>query len=179
MKYCLWVLLIGLVACKSADVAPYSTEEAALVEKNLSNGKYTVELEWARPLNTAEMSRLYSSNMLPAISQSGQINILDSANYIKKVSDSLSFYLPYFGTRQVSVNPADSNSALRFEGVPVSYQVNFNQRKQFHTVNTKVKSKTETLNLSIQVYKSKKVQVNVNSSHRTSISYTGKIKWKE
>jgi len=179
MKYYLFVFLIVLVACKSADVDPYSAEEAALVEKNLTDGNYTIELEWARPLNTAEMSKLYSSNILPAISQSGQINILDSANYIKKAGDSVSLYLPYYGTRQVSVNPANTNSALRFEGVPASYQVSFNERKQYHSVNTRVKIRTETLNLSIQVYKSKKVQVNVNSSHRTSISYTGNINWKE
>jgi hypothetical protein len=175
--YYFWVLItIFSVACQSSKTALYSPEEVAVATKNLEEGNYTIELEWARPLNTAEMSRLYSSNMLPAISQSGQINILDSANFIKKTGDSLKLYLPYFGTRQISVNPADSNSAIRFEGVPENYQVTFNERKQFHTVTFKIRNKTEAHNVAIQIYPDQKVQVNLNSSHRTGISYTGKIK---
>lgn len=169
--------LVLILSCSSSRQNVYSEAESQNLLERLSNDPYVIELQWARPLTTAEMSRLYGSELMPAASQSGQINIMDSANYIKKLNDTVMLYLPYFGTRQLSVNPSDSNSAIRFVGIPETYAVNFNEKKQNHSIIMKLKTRTELLNVSIQVFNKDKVQVNINSSHRTSITYSGGIKY--
>jgi len=166
------ILLLLLTACSSADKV-VKTEEALATKAFVENSDYEVQLQWARPLATSELSQLAAANLLPMDSRSGQINLRGTQNFIRKYGDSLSVYLPYFGTRQVTINPADTNGAIEFDGIPEDYRVSYNEKRQRSVINFSMDDGTETYNVAITVYSNKRVQVNVNSSFRNSIFYTG------
>ena len=169
------ILLVLLTACSSADKA-ISTEEAMQTKDFVENNDYEVQLQWARPLATSELSQLAAANLLPMDSRSGQINLRGTQNFIRKHGDSLSVYLPYFGTRQVTINPADTNGAIEFDGVPEDYRVSYNEKRQRSVINFSMDDGNENFNVAITVWANKRAQVNVNSSFRNSIFYTGNMK---
>lgn len=170
------IIAILLTACSSSEKAAQKSEEALQTKAFVENNDFEILMSWARPLASGEMAMLAANNLLPIDSRTGQINLRGTQNFIRKYGDSLSVYLPYFGTRQVTINPADTNSAIEFDGIPEDYEVSYNEKKMFSQINFTMKDANETFNLSIKVWSNKRAQVNVNSSFRNSIFYTGQVK---
>ncbi len=173
-KY-LVIFLILLTACSSAEKA-VTTEQAMQTRAFVENQDFEVQLQWARPMASNEMAQLAANNLLPIDSRAGQINIRGTQNFIRKYGDSLSVYLPYFGTRQMTVNMADNNGAIQFDGLPENYKVSYNEKRQKSVINFSMDDGTETYNVAISIFANKRTQVNVNSSFRNSIFYTGQVK---
>ena len=175
MKAIVYVgLLMLLIGCKSGD-SVQQMAEAQQAKELIEQKDFEVSLQWARPLVSNELSQLYASNLMPIDSRAGQINLSGTSNFIRKIGDSLSVYLPYFGTRQMNVNISDTNGAIEFEGIPEDYKIKYNESKQRHQINFGMKEDSEKYNVSIMVYSNRRVQVNINSTYRTSIMYTGSV----
>lgn len=173
-KYLVIIVLLLLVACKSTDPAA-ALAEAENTRELVDQGDFEIVMQWARPLASSEMAQLARNNLLPIDSRAGQINLVGTQNFIRKYGDSLSIYLPYFGTRQMTANITDTNSAIEFDGIPEDYRVQYNDKKQRSMINFSMKDESEKYNVAITVYSNKRVQVNVNSTYRNSIFYTGNL----
>ena len=168
------VLLIIIIGCKSADSAGKVAQ--ALETKNLvENTDFEIGFTWANPLFTNEIAQISNSNLLPLESRSGRINLLGTANYIKKRGDSLEIYLPYYGTRQIGVQMGSNNGAIEFTGIPTDYNLEYNEKKRHSEISFKMKEDTERYRVYVTIDANKNVQVNLNSTQRTSIKYTGKV----
>lgn len=111
-----------------------------------------------------------------ANSQSGRrINLTSNPTYLKIESKNADAYMPFFGTSQVGGYGA--GGAIEFIGEVEDYTVTFNDKKQNATIKFNSKSKTtESFDVTITVFGSLSATVNINSSSRSSMSYSGKIK---
>jgi len=168
------VLLVAFTGCKSTDGT--AKAEQALKTKNLvEKNDYEITFSWARPMLTNEMAQLTNANLMPMDSRSGQINLLGTANYIRKRGDSLEVYLPYYGTRQMGGRMGDTNGAIEFKGVPENYELIYNEKKGRTEVSFEMKEETELYQVYMTVIASQRANVSVNSSQRTPIRYSGKV----
>jgi hypothetical protein len=163
-----------LTACKSADTGV--TEAEAQQTRDLIEGaNYEITMDWALPLATNAMTQISNANLLPMDSRSGRINLMGTSSYIRSQGDILEVYLPYFGTRQLTITPGDTNGAIQFEGVPERYEAVYNEKKQLTAISFRMKDKNEQFDVNIKVFGNKNANVYVNSTHRNSIRYTGSL----
>ena len=172
--YIFMAVLIVLVGCKSADtgVSEFETQQTkTLIESN----NYELTMTWATPMANNAMNQISNANLLPLDSRTGRINLQGSSSYIRTKGDSVQVYLPYFGTRQLSITPGDTNGAIQFEGLPERYEVEYNDKKRLTDIYIRVKDRTEQYDVNIKVFGNRNANVYVNSTHRTSIRYTGKL----
>lgn len=168
------VLMLFVAACKSTD--PAVSDATANSTRNLiADGNYRMSFYWASPRVTNEFTQLSAANLLPIDSRSGRINLTGTENYIRVKGDSVQLYLPYFGTRQLSMNPAETSGSILYEGLLEDYTVDYDETKRRSSIRFSVKEDSEKFDISIQVAGNTNVTANVYSTHRTSISYTGEI----
>ncbi|NNJ82481.1 MAG: DUF4251 domain-containing protein [Flavobacteriaceae bacterium] len=172
-KY-LVILLLMLTACKTADKG-ITEAEAQQTRDLIAGGNYELTMDWALPLATNAMNQISNANLLPMDSRSGRINLVGTSSYIRSQGDILEVYLPYFGTRQLTVTPGDTNGAIQFEGVPERYEAIYNEKKQLTAISFRMKDENEQYDVNVKVFGNKNVNVYVNSTHRNSIQYTGKL----
>lgn len=111
-----------------------------------------------------------------ATSQGGQrINLMSNPTFIKMDTKKADAYFPFFGTAQVA--GYGSGGGIEFNGNVQNYTVTFNDKKQKATIKFNAKSETsENFDVTIDVYGSLSATVNINSSNRSSMNYSGKIK---
>ncbi len=171
----LTVVLLLFASCKTGDSVA-KAEAAKQTKALVENSDYEITLDWARPLQSAEMVSLGNSNLLPFESRSGRINIVGSSSHVTKKGDSVSVYLPYFGTRQMAPKFINNNDvAIQFDGIPKDYKLTYNEKKGISEVNFKIKEGSEKYNVYLAITPAKRATVRVYSSQRTMISYTGLI----
>ena len=61
-------------------------------------------------------------------------------------------------------------------GEPDKYEASYNEKKELTQIYFRMKERTEQYDVNIRVFNNGNANVNVNSTHRNSISYTGKLK---
>jgi hypothetical protein len=150
-----------------------SEAEARQTRDLIENRNYELTMTWATPLATNAMNQISNANMLPMDSRTGRINLQGTSSYIRTKGDSLEVYLPYFGTRQLSITPGDTSGTIQFEGLPERYEAVYNEKKQFTDISFRMKDRTEQYDVNIRVFGNRSANVSVNSTHRNSIRYTG------
>jgi hypothetical protein len=166
--------LLLLIACKSSDPG-VSSEMAHQTRALVESGDYEIVMISANPMVSNELSQLGNANLLPAGSHAGEINLAGNGNFIRKKGDSLTVYLPFFGTRHLGANMTHTNSAIEFNGVPDDYEYSYNESKQQSTVRFNISEGNEHYDVYINVGASKWTTVHVNSSQRSSIGYRGQL----
>ncbi|MAO08522.1 MAG: hypothetical protein CL596_07420 [Alteromonas sp.] len=171
----LFILSLWLLgSCQS--IKHVDPQQAAATKALVAEGPFEMVFSRAHPLTTKEMTQLSATNLLPVESRSGMINMVGMANYVRKYGDSLSVFLPYYGTRQMSGRYNDSNGAIAFEGIPKTYDVMYDDAQQETNVKISFKDlEGEQYQVWATVQANGQVHARVNSSQRTSISYTGEV----
>ena len=173
------VAVIGMIvmlftACKTAE--NFSEEEILRSRELIESSEYDIELQFARPMPSNELNQIYSSNLLPVESRNYRISLAGSGNHIKRMGDSVSVSLSYFGTRHNSVSLSETDGGIRFKGIPKNYQLRYDEKRKRSIISFDIKNRTESHQLTVIVTPNNYVQVNMYSSHRNNISYTGHIK---
>jgi hypothetical protein len=168
------ILALLFTGCKSSE-GSVTTEEAQQTRALIENGNFEINMTWANPMVTNELSMLSNNNLLPVDSRTGQINLVGTNNFIKKHGDSLEVYLPYFGTRQLGASMTAANGAIEFEGIPEDYEYSYNEAKAQSNVQFEIDEGNERYTMYLTISANKRVSVRVNSSQRTSISYKGQV----
>ena len=167
------VMTIAIIAmsCGSTNkiVKP---EELARVNALIKNDTIIIESEWAHPMNAALINR---TGLTPAGSGAGNINLIGNPNSFKKIGDSLYVNLPYFGERQIAGIYNSDNAGIKFEGKPDKITHSFDEKRSVHRYSIDANNDTESFQFQITIFASLKTVIRVNSTHRSNISYTGKV----
>ena len=170
----LFILLVFsvLVGCTSSKDLAKNAEKAKKLEQYLENNDFQVVSNWAQPLATNGYNAL---NLLPRGSSANRISLTNTDNHLIRKGDSVSLYLPYFGTQQTSSSRVfnSDNGGIQFEGVPEDYTQDFNEKKKFYTIQFTFRKGSESYKVTVKLFKSLRAEIYVDSTHRTSILYQG------
>lgn len=166
-------LLLILTGCASQKVeTPEMKRMAEKIKQKVAEKDLEIFVNAANPLSNQEIARL---GLLPAGSTANRI-LLNGDEYFKFKGDSLSVYLPYFGTQQLPAEYNKANQGIQFELPYESYKQDYNEKKKVHTLKVRLKSNREFLTVIVKLFRNRKATVYVNSSHRTAINYDGYVK---
>lgn len=160
-----------------------STESIALKNrqfealKTLVATKYFVfNAETAYPMQSHDVMRVTSVLLRNTGNTAGRISLLGNGDYISIKSDTVQAELAYFGEIRTagSMNPGDSG--ISFNGVPSTFEITENEKKQTLRLEFNIKEKIEPYEVIMQLYPNKHASVFINCMNRTSIRYDGMLK---
>ena len=166
-----------LLSCTSSkDFGQESLDAAAAIE---IPDNFEISCVWANPIGNSAINALGAQGAFGPDNAGGRINIAGNTNYVRKIGDSLSIYVPYYGTRTSGATKVmnGSNGAIQFEGIPYNYSVAQHQhtRKNRTLIAFEITDDNGRHDFLITVYKSNKVTIDVNATHRSIISYEGTL----
>ncbi|NER11311.1 protein of unknown function [Muriicola jejuensis] len=145
------------------------------LEEKLTTRSYRIEANWAFPLMTQGITQVVNSGLLLPGSNANSINLMGNANYFRVEGDSVMIALPYFGERQIGGGYGARDVGIAFEGIPLSYKWKKEEKRERMVVEIEVRDRIETLVFKLFLFPSGKADINVNSSHRSSIRYSGEM----
>jgi len=166
------ILMLG---CRSSAINNDATKIDHL-NKLISDRSYEINADWAFPLMTQGLTSLADSGLFMPGSNANRIDLMGNFNFLKVIGDSVAVSLPYFGERRMGGGYGTIDNGINFSGIPNKYSVEWDEKKNRYQIKMEVIQKTETLEFNISVFPSLKADINVNSTHRTSISFTGDLK---
>ena len=168
------ILLCGCGGTKNAEKIGLRTQQIETLKNVVDTKSYTIEVNTAYPMQTYAVTRVTNALLQNTGNSASRINV--NGNFIEVKNDSIKGVLSYFGeVRTVnSYNPRDGG--INFEGLPTTYEVTENEKKQTLNIEFDIKNKIEPYNVIIQLYPDKSATVIVNSPYRTSIRYDGTLK---
>lgn len=165
------IAALVLVGCSSSQ--DVTKNDLTKIDGIIKKDAFKIEAEWARPLNPGDLSR---TGLLPLNSTSANINLQGNYNHFEKVGDSLSIDLPYYGQRQLAGGTYNRDAnGITFDGIPESSVYSYDKKKSAHIYEFDADNGSELLEIRLTIYPNLKANIHVNSSHRTTISYSGKI----
>ena len=171
----LFMALLTL-GCGSTSSIEADSNKIQFLTKTVEEAHYEITANWAFPLMTQGLNSAANAGLFMPGSNASSIDLMGNANYLKVIGDSVSVSLPYFGERRMGGGYGNSDNGISFNGIPDMYSIEWDKKKNRYVVKMEVKQKTETLQFIITVFPSLKADINVNSTHRTSIQYSGDIK---
>ncbi|NNJ88321.1 MAG: DUF4251 domain-containing protein [Eudoraea sp.] len=173
MTYCCFVLFI--FSCGSSSSVNNDSSKIADLRRMVTKANYEITSNWAFPLMTQGLTSIANAGLLMPGSNASSIDLIGNPNYLRVIGDSVSVSLPYFGERQMGGGYNNTGSGLSFDGIPDSYETQWDERKQRYQIKFQVKQRTETLQFNILLFTNLKSDIKVNSTHRTSIGYNGVV----
>lgn len=142
----------------------------------VADNSYEINADWAFPLMTQGLTSIADSGLFMPGSNANRIDLMGNFNFLKVIGDSVAVSLPYFGERRMGGGYGNNDIGINFSGIPDTYSIQWDEKKNRYQIKVEVKQNTESLQFNISLFPSLKADINVNSTHRTSISYSGDIK---
>ncbi len=178
------IVLLGLVlglfwSCggtKSAESIALKNRQFEALKTLVATKSFVFNAETAHPMQTYAVMQVTSALLRNTGNAPGRISLTGNWDYIKVKGNIVQAELAYFGEVRIvsSMNPRDSG--INFEGVPSTFDITENEKKQTLAIAFDVKAKTEQFSVIMQLYPNKRVTVFINSVNRTSIRYDGRLK---
>ncbi len=109
-----------------------------------------------------------------AIPQKGvQVDLTTRSNYMRISNSNATADMPYFG---IAHNPGyGGDSGVKFDGTPMDYKVEENDKKQKVIIKFRMKEKMEVYDCILTISSIENATFSVTSSRRSSITYYGKV----
>lgn len=109
-------------------------------------------------------------------SQSGKrINLISNPTFLKMEAKVADGYLPFFGISRNGGYGGDG--AIQFKGEVENYTITFDDKKQKAIIKFRAKgNNSEIYDVIINVFGSLSTSININSTNRSTMNYSGKIK---
>ncbi len=164
------------VGCGSTSSVKEDSNKIQFLTKTVEEGHYEITSSWAFPLMTQGLNSLANSGLFMPGSNANRIDLMGNINHLTVKGDSVSVSLPYFGERRMGGGYGNDDNGISFNGIPDTYYIEWDKKKNRYEVKMEVRQKTETLQFIITVFPSLKADINVNSTHRTSIRYSGDLR---
>lgn len=161
-----------MLGCRSAAIQTDSSTIDYL-HNLVADKSYEINSYWAFPLMTQGLISVANAGLFMPGSNAGRIDLIGNPNYLKVMGDSVSVSLPYFGERRMGGGYGNNDVGIKFDGIPQDYKAQWVEQKNRYLIEIQFRQKTETFQLYITLFPSLKGDINVNSTHRTSISYSG------
>ncbi|MGB5171980.1 MAG: DUF4251 domain-containing protein [Eudoraea sp.] len=151
----------------------YTSEKLdALVAKQ----SFEIIADWAYPQMTSAMNQVAMAGLFAPGSAPGQINLIGNINYFRIMGDSIDVYLPYYGERQMSSGYGQSDSSIKFKGVPKDFNLKWNEKNNRYDLNLSFNRDAENFKINAQLFPNLKASMTITSSSRFPIRYVGEIK---
>lgn len=174
MRIAIVSVLVVFMSCVGSKNTLTSLEINQFKEK-IENKNIEATFNWAQPMGlNNNVTGL--QNLLPPGSSTNNINLSGNTNFLRIRKDSIHVDLPFYGQQQIS-RGYNSEGGVKFKGKPAAVYKNYDTKKGAYILKYELKAKDESYNVILTLYPNKKSNLNVNSSHRSSIYYTGN--WKE
>lgn len=170
---CIGILSVG---CGSTSSLEADSNKIQLLNKTVEEAQYEITSNWAFPLMTQGLNSVANAGLFMPGSNASRIDLIGNTNYLRVIGDSVSVSLPYFGERRMGGGYVNNDNGITYDGIPDRYEVQWDEKKNRYHIEIQVKQKTETLQFNITLFPSLKADINVNSTHRTSIGYSGDIR---
>lgn len=171
----LFIALLS-VGCGSTSSVVADSNKIQFLAKTVEEAHYEITSNWAFPLMTQGLNSVANAGLFMPGSNASRIDLMGNANHLTVKGDSVSVSLPYFGERRMGGGYGNNDNGISFNGIPDRYSIEWNEKKNSYEVKIDVKQKTETLQFIITVFPSLKADINVNSTHRSSIRYSGDMR---
>ncbi|MBW1297422.1 DUF4251 domain-containing protein [Aquimarina litoralis] len=170
-----FILTVGgvLMSCNSAKSTVEPTAQSEALETLITEKSFRIESDWMYPLMTTSLNSLANSGLVPPGSTINGISLIGNANFVKIHGDSISMKLPFYGERQLPGKYGSNDIGIKFDGIPDRYEVIKNEKKQRHIIKFTVNDDQESYRVTITMFPNWKTSININSTHRTSIRYSG------
>ena len=177
------IVLLGMViglfwSCggtKSAEAIALKTRQFEALKTLVSTKSFIFNAETAYPMQTYAVMKVTNVLLRNTGNAPGRISLRGNGDYITIKSDTVQAELPYFGELRVvsSMDPRDSG--INFKGVPTTFDVAENEKKQTIRLEFDIRAKTEPFSVIMKLYPNKRATVFINCMNRTSIRYDGTI----
>jgi len=155
-----------------------STQNFLAVQELAKSGSFEVDSQFAQPRASAALSRVANTNILGYGNNASSINIINNPNYLKKIGDSVSAYLPYYGERTIPLASRDLGG-IEFHGVPKDYKIILDEKRKLTRISFNIddfENPIEKYDVEILLYSTYASEIKVSSASRSPISYTGSFK---
>ncbi|MDY8136092.1 DUF4251 domain-containing protein [Aquimarina sp. 2201CG5-10] len=176
MRYFL-ILILGMflmIGCTSSRDLSTQNKEDTAANKPLDISKLSIECDWAYPMISTSLIAIANSGLFPTGSSVNQVNLVGNPNYFRIQGDSISVYLPYFGEQQLGRSYNNRDTSIQFDGIPDSFEIKENTKKNRRILKFGFKYKTESYRAQIILYDdNNRSDITVTSSHRSQIRYRG------
>ncbi|TFG73976.1 MAG: DUF4251 domain-containing protein [Flavobacteriales bacterium] len=156
-------------------VSKNTLAESKALDDLVSQKMFEIQSDWALPISTNSLNSISNARLLPPGSSPNRISLAGNPNYLKVQGDSISAYLPYFGERQMGAGYNSDGGAVQFNGIPISYEANMDEKRKRYEINFSIRNKTETYTVNLLLYPNGASNINMNSTHRFSIRYQGRV----
>ena len=137
-----------------------------------------IEFDWAYLTRTGEFQKLVNSGLINNNGNTiSKISLSGSDNFIEFKNDSIIGHLSYYGVRQLPGGYGNRDGGVNFNGVPKSIEFK-KTKKRYKKIKFKIKDEnnsTESYQVWVSLKSKNYVSVSLNSSHRSSIYYSGSI----
>ena len=169
------VLLLSCSSTKQAAEKPTIEDLDALVEQR----EFTLNAEWAYPLGTAALNTIINSFSAATGNSGNSIYLSGQTAFIKVNGEDIDASLPFYGERRNGNIFNAKDTGVNFKGKPRNLVVEKNDKKKFYTIDFDIDSldsNTELFEVTMKLFHNNDFIVTINSTHRTSMTYRGKIK---
>ena len=179
MKLLLVLCTVILFGCKSTNTLIKQQEavkQLESLETVLHSKQFTVSVVNVLPSNTYATQQVLNTLLLQTAGDSSSSIDVQSEGYFLTVKDNIAIGdLPFFGERRVANAYTNAKGGIMFNNVVHNFKMVKNARKKLFTISFDVDKNTQNYSVYMLVYANKQVNLTVNTSHTTTISYTGKL----
>jgi len=168
-------LLLLLTDCGTSNKVVYSAEELTAFRSGLAGKSFEVQADWAFPLMTQGLTQVADAGLFMPGSNASRIDLVGNPNHLRISGDNIAVNLPFFGERRMGGGYGNQDNGIQFEGVPERYTETWEENKGRSHIAITFKQNAETFQVDLWLFPGGTAQINVNSSHRTSIRYTGHL----
>lgn len=172
-------MLLGLFwSCggvKSAESIALKNRQFEALKTLVATKSFVFNAETAYPMQTFAVMQVTNALLRNTGNAPGRISLMGNGDYIKIKGDTVQAELSYFGEVRIvsSMNPRDSG--INFEGVPSTFDIAANEKKQTLRLEFDIKEKIESYEVIMDLYPNKQATVFINCINQTSIRYDGTI----
>ena len=149
-----FLLIISLIIFQGCG-SSMDSAKVAKTNQLVDSRQFEIQHEWINPMSGS------------------RINLIGNPNFIRFKKDSVNLFLPFFGER-FSGGGYNDEGGIIYNGPLKDLEISSDE-KDTQIIKFSTNQETEDLNFTITVYPEGDVNTRVNSSHRSFISYQGKI----
>lgn len=161
-------ILTSLILLASISLVSMAQES----KKEIKNKEKAEQFKLIQELIQSRQFEFVGIRAIPQ--KGGQVDLTTRSNYLRITDANVSASMPYFG---VANNAAygTSNGGVIFDGAPLNYQVEENDKKRKVVIKFRMKEKMEVYDCILTINSVENATFSVTSSRRSSITYYGKV----
>jgi hypothetical protein len=177
------IVLLGMVlglfwscgGAKSAESIALKNLQFEALKTLVATKSFVFNAETAYPMQTYAVMQVTNALLRNTGNAPGRISLTGNGDYITIKGDTVQAELAYFGEVRIVSSMNSRDSGINFDGVPSTFDITENEKKQTLRLEFDIRAKTEPFSVIMQLYPNKRATVFINSINRTSIRYDGKL----